>query len=104
MQLGRVSWRGEGRRRDTQMDMAAVEVVEKAVVDETEGVGESAFCSEVVGEVEGGRVDEGEGDEGCVDVDEDMGGCEEGCTASAGERVGWSERVEEETKKGRFSC
>jgi len=54
MQLGRVSRGGEGRRGDTQMDMAAVEVVEKAVVDETEGVGESAFCSELVGEVEGG--------------------------------------------------
>jgi len=103
MQLGRVSWRGEGRRRDTQMDMAAVEVIEKAVVDETEGVGESALRSELVGEIEGGRVYEGEGDEGCVDVDEDMGCCEEGCTASAGEGVGWSERVEEETKKGCFS-
>jgi len=103
MQLGRVSGGRAGRRGHAQMDMAVVEVVEKAMVDETEGVGEGALCGELVGKVEGGGVYEGEGDEGGVPADEDVGGGEEGGAASAGGRMVGGERVEEETEEGGFS-
>lgn len=94
---------GRGEEGDAQMDVAAVEVIEKAVVDEAEGVGEDAFCCELVGKVEGGRVDEGERDESSVEGDEDVCCCEESSAASAGERMGRGKRVEEKTQEGGLS-